>query len=107
MEKTETKANLAPPKRKKLDVFRLILIVGLGACFMAQVWRQLVKFYKRDTTFTSTKLSVDHLLLPAISICAYQGFKYEEMSKLGMNIDQWVLGKAPDDIPVNMNRLRK
>ncbi|TRY63904.1 hypothetical protein TCAL_14322 [Tigriopus californicus] len=91
MEKKELKATVPTTKGKKLDLFRLILIMGLGACFLAQVWRQLVKFYKRDTTFTSTKLSVDHLLLPAISICAYQGFKYEEMANLGMTIDQWVL----------------
>lgn len=77
---------------------KLLLLSGLGGCFIAQVWNQLEKFFRRDTTFTSTKKVVQSLNFPTISFCARNGFKFDEMDKMGLDRNLWVYQKFEDEM---------
>ena len=75
---------------------KILLVSALGGCFIAQVRHQLEKFIRRDTTFTSTKRAVDSLRLPAVSLCARNGFKFDAMRDMGLDKSFWVYQKFGD-----------
>ena len=81
----------------KEEAAKISFILIFGGCFVAQIWSQTVKFFEGDTTFTSTKTGLDFLDFPAISFCAGNAFKYDELERLGLNKDFWVFAKQREE----------
>jgi hypothetical protein len=76
---------------------KFVFIVIFGSCFVAQVWNEVDRFIKKDTTVTSSTQKPDYLDMPVVTLCQQNGFKFDTMSSLGLSKDQWVWGKITDE----------
>ena len=70
---------------------KVAFFAALSLPLAAQVWVEISKFMRRDTTVTSTKKLKERVDFPAFSFCVKRGFKFDVM-KNDLNIDEgfWI-----------------
>ena len=85
------------PAASVIKVAKLLLLLSLSGCFLAQVWDACIKYANKSKTVVFETLEgPEHLAWPMIGVCPKKGYKEEEMKELGLEEHQWNLANFED-----------